>query len=68
MLCAQVASNQSKSGALVVFIKDIEKAMVGNSEVLKSKLESLPQNVVVIGSHTQVDGRKEKVLLIIVLC
>ncbi|KAJ1435686.1 SMAD/FHA domain superfamily [Sesbania bispinosa] len=56
----EVASNQSKSDALVLFIKDIEKAMVGNSEVLKSKFESLPQNVVVIGSHTQLDSRKEK--------
>ncbi|XP_027364490.1 uncharacterized protein LOC113871597 isoform X1 [Abrus precatorius] len=56
----EVVSNQSKSGALVLFIKDIEKAMVGNSENLKSKFESLPQNVVVIGSHTQLDNRKEK--------
>lgn len=46
----------------MLFLKDIEKAMVGNTEVLKSKLEGLPQNVVVIGSHTQPDNRKEKVL------
>lgn len=51
----------SKSGSLVLFIKDIEKAIVGNSEVLKSKFESLPQNVVVIGSYIQQDNRKEKV-------
>ncbi|XP_028771103.1 uncharacterized protein LOC114728373 isoform X2 [Neltuma alba] len=56
----EVVSNQSKSGSLVLFMKDIEKAMVGNTEVLKSKLESLQQNVVVIGSHTQPDNRKEK--------
>ncbi|XP_057422659.1 uncharacterized protein LOC130716674 isoform X2 [Lotus japonicus] len=56
----EVASNQSKNGSLVLFIKDIEKAVVGNSEVLKSKLESLPKNVVVIGSHSQLDSRKEK--------
>ncbi|KAJ7972950.1 AAA-type ATPase family protein [Quillaja saponaria] len=59
----EVASNQSKSGALVLFLKDIEKTMVGSSDVytvLKNKLESLPQNVVVIGSHTQMDNRKEK--------
>ena len=36
--------------------------MVGNSDVLKSKFEILPQNVVVIGSHAQLDNRKEKVL------
>ena len=46
----------------MLFVKDIEKAIVGNSEILKSKFESLPQNVVVIGSHTQMDSRKEKVL------
>ncbi|CAL0300545.1 unnamed protein product [Lupinus luteus] len=56
----EVICNQSKSGALVFFIKDIEKSMVGNSEILKSKFENLPQNVVVIGSHTQLDNRKEK--------
>lgn len=46
----------------MLFIKDIEKSVVGNSEVLKSKLESLPPNVVVIGSHIHPDNRKEKVL------
>nr|KYP74210.1 ATPase family AAA domain-containing protein 1 [Cajanus cajan] len=56
----EVTSNQSKSGPLVLFIKDIEKAMVGNYEVLKNKFESLPPNVVVIGSHTLLDNRKEK--------
>lgn len=38
--------------------------MVGSSDsytVLKSKLENLPENVVLIGSHTQMDSRKEKV-------
>jgi hypothetical protein len=44
-----------------LFIKDIEKAMVGNTDVLKSKFEALPQNIVVIGSNTQLDSRKEKV-------
>lgn len=60
----QVASNESKSLPLILFVKEIEKAMVGNSDaytVLKSKLENLPENVVVIGSHTQLDNRKEKV-------
>lgn len=62
LLCTQVALEQSKLGALILFLKDIEKAMSGNFEVLKSKFESLPQNVVVIGSHTQLDSRKDKVL------
>ena len=38
--------------------------MAGNPEAyaaLKSKLENLPENVVVIASHTQMDNRKEKV-------
>ncbi|XP_050363356.1 uncharacterized protein LOC126782190 [Argentina anserina] len=55
----EVASNESKSMPLILFIKDVEKAMVGNSDA-KSKLESLPENVVIIGSHTQLDNRKEK--------
>ncbi|MBA0617572.1 hypothetical protein Godav_027007 [Gossypium davidsonii] len=37
--------------------------MAGNTDVyssLKSKVENLPANVVIIGSHTQMDNRKEK--------
>ncbi|ESW15837.1 hypothetical protein PHAVU_007G106400 [Phaseolus vulgaris] len=56
----EVTSNQIKSGPLLLFIKDIEKTLVGNYEVLKNKFESLPPNVVVIGSHTMLDNRKEK--------
>lgn len=66
-MCTQVAANQCKTGALVLFIKDIEKAMVGNNDVLKSKFETLPQNIVVIGSNTQLDSRKEKVPFITAL-
>lgn len=38
--------------------------MAGNPEAyaaLRSKLENLPENVVVIASHAQMDNRKEKV-------
>ncbi|PON96572.1 Spastin [Trema orientale] len=59
----EVASNESRNIPLILFVKDIEKAMVGNSDaytILKNKLENLPENVVVIGSHTQLDSRKEK--------
>ncbi|KAK7392329.1 hypothetical protein VNO78_20763 [Psophocarpus tetragonolobus] len=56
----EVTNNQSKSGPLVLFIKEIEKAMVGSYDILKSKFENLPPNVVVIGSHTLLDNRKEK--------
>lgn len=46
-------------------MKDAEKSIVGNGDPysFKSKLEKLPDNVVVIGSHTQSDSRKEKVII-----
>ncbi|XP_059659545.1 uncharacterized protein LOC132306240 [Cornus florida] len=59
----EVASNESKSTPLILFVKDLEKSLVGNSEAyaaFKSKLENLMGNVVVIASHTQTDNRKEK--------
>ncbi|OWM77989.1 hypothetical protein CDL15_Pgr018558 [Punica granatum] len=59
----EVALNASKSCPLILFVKDMEKTIVGNQDVshaLRSKLENLPENVVVIGSHTQMDSRKEK--------
>lgn len=55
---------ESKTSPLILLLKDVEKSMVGNSEAcaaFKAKLESLPENVVVIASHTQSDSRKEKV-------
>lgn len=64
ILAMQVVSNESKSSPLILFVKDIEKAMVGHSDaysILKGRLENLPGNVVVIGSHTHMDSRKEKV-------
>ncbi|KAL0389623.1 UNVERIFIED_CONTAM: ATPase family AAA domain-containing protein 1 [Sesamum calycinum] len=59
----EVASEESKSAPLILFLKDIEKCLVGNPEAyaaFKIKLETLPENVVVIASHTQTDSRKEK--------
>ncbi|KAL8548620.1 hypothetical protein ACS0TY_007781 [Phlomoides rotata] len=59
----EVASTESKRSPLVLFLKDIEKSMVGNPEAyaaFKVKLETLPENIVVIASHTQSDSRKEK--------
>ena len=56
--------NESKSSPLILLVKDIEKSMAGNTDAytsLKSKVKNLPVNVVVIGSHTQMDNRKEKV-------
>lgn len=45
-------------------MKDAERTIARNSEsffLFKNKLEKLPDNVVIIGSHTQVSNRKEKV-------
>ncbi|XAR58451.1 Adenosinetriphosphatase [Bertholletia excelsa] len=56
----EVASNESEKGSLIIFLKDIEKSIAGNSEPCKSRLDNLPDNLVVIASHTQVDNRKEK--------
>ncbi|KAL8160686.1 hypothetical protein V2J09_002223 [Rumex salicifolius] len=59
----EVAKSESKNGPLILFLKDIEKSMIGNSDAysaLKSKFENLPENLVVVASHTQMDSRKEK--------
>lgn len=56
--------NASKSCPLVIFVKDVEKAVVASQDavqVFRGKLENLPANVVIIGSHIQMDSRKEKV-------
>ncbi|KAL9168499.1 hypothetical protein ABFS82_04G019300 [Erythranthe guttata] len=59
----EVVSAESKVGPLILFLKDIEKSLSGNTEAytsLKVKLDSLSENIVVIASHTQTDSRKEK--------
>ncbi|KAI3454998.1 hypothetical protein Pfo_011661 [Paulownia fortunei] len=55
--------DESRDSPFILFMKDAEKSMAGNSEsyaIFKNKLEKLPDNVVIIGSHTQTDNRKEK--------
>ncbi|KAF5732210.1 hypothetical protein HS088_TW18G00901 [Tripterygium wilfordii] len=55
--------SESRSSPFILFMKDADKCIVGNSDsysTFKSKVEKLPDNVVVIGSHTQSDNRKEK--------
>lgn len=62
----QAVISESRKSPFILFMKDAEKSMVGNSEsytTFKSKLEKLPDNIVVIGSHTHADNRKEKVSL-----
>ncbi|AQK48456.1 AAA-type ATPase family protein, partial [Zea mays] len=59
----EVISEENKSGPLIVLLKDVEKSFTGVTESLsslRSKLESLPPGVLIIGSHTQMDSRKEK--------
>ncbi|XP_028096007.1 uncharacterized protein LOC114295902 isoform X2 [Camellia sinensis] len=59
----EVALSESKNSPLIIFLKDIEKSITGNPEAyaaLKSKLDNIPENVVVIASHSQMDSRKEK--------
>lgn len=63
----QAVSNESRNSPFILFMKEAEKSIVGNSEsytTFKSRLEKLPDNTVIIGSHTQADNRKEKVLMV----
>ncbi|XP_073015316.1 uncharacterized protein [Primulina eburnea] len=55
--------DESRASPFILFMKDAEKVMAGNSgsyTLFKNKLERLPDNVVIIGSHIQTDSRKEK--------
>ncbi|KVH98985.1 hypothetical protein Ccrd_022782 [Cynara cardunculus var. scolymus] len=59
----EVVSSESRNLPFILFMKDAEKSIVGSSEsysTFKTRLEKLPDNVVVIGSHTHTDNRKEK--------
>lgn len=62
----QAVYSESRDSPFILFMKDAEKSIAGNQEsysTFKSRLEKLPDNVVIIGSHTHTDNRKEKVLL-----
>ncbi|KAJ6672255.1 AAA ATPASE putative [Salix viminalis] len=59
----EAVHSESRNSPFILYMKDAEKSVVGNSDsysTFKSRLEKLPDNVVVIGSHTQNDNRKEK--------
>lgn len=59
----EVVAAENKKGPCILFVKDVEKAVIGNFEyhaAFKSKLEKLDGGIVVIGSHTLSDNRKEK--------
>ncbi|OIV98173.1 hypothetical protein TanjilG_18288 [Lupinus angustifolius] len=57
-----IVFSESRSAPLILFMKDAEKSIIGNGDPysFKSKLGKLPDNVVVIGSHTNNDSQKEK--------
>ncbi|XP_061342256.1 uncharacterized protein LOC133288491 isoform X2 [Gastrolobium bilobum] len=61
-LLFEVVFSESRSSPFILFMKDAEKSIVGNGDPVsfKSRLEKLPDSVVVIGSHTHTDSRKEK--------
>ncbi|XP_074268543.1 uncharacterized protein LOC141591935 isoform X2 [Silene latifolia] len=59
----EVAKGECRNGPVILLLKDMEKCMGSNPEAyyeLKSKFDNLPDNLVVIASHTQADSRKEK--------
>ncbi|MCL7050591.1 hypothetical protein MKW94_020030, partial [Papaver nudicaule] len=59
----EIVCSESKSAGLILFLKEIEKSLSAHSEAyttLKHKLGNLPDNVIVIGSHTQMDNIMQK--------
>ncbi|XP_019198582.1 PREDICTED: uncharacterized protein LOC109192410 isoform X2 [Ipomoea nil] len=58
----EVVYDESRNSPFILFMKDAEKSMAGNSDfsTFKSRLEKLPDNVIIIGSHAHTDTRKEK--------
>ncbi|XWS51395.1 hypothetical protein CRYUN_Cryun12cG0172700 [Craigia yunnanensis] len=59
----EVVYSESRTSPFILFMKDAEKSLAGNTDsysTFKSRLEKLPDNVIVIGSHTHIDNRKEK--------
>ncbi|XP_022738970.1 uncharacterized protein LOC111291460 isoform X4 [Durio zibethinus] len=55
--------SESRTSPFILFMKDAEKSLAGNTDsysTFKSRLEQLPDNVIVICSHTHTDNRKEK--------
>ncbi|XP_010473425.1 PREDICTED: uncharacterized protein LOC104752866 [Camelina sativa] len=59
----EVVHDESGTCPVILFLKDAEKFVVGNSDfcsAFKSKLEDIPDNVIVIDSQTHSGNRKEK--------
>ncbi|MBA0773128.1 hypothetical protein Gotri_008427, partial [Gossypium trilobum] len=59
----EVVYSESRTSPFILFTKDAEKSLVGNTDTystFKSRLAKLPHNVIVIGSHTHSDNHKDK--------
>uniref|UniRef100_A0A1J3JDT6 ATPase family AAA domain-containing protein 1-A n=1 Tax=Noccaea caerulescens TaxID=107243 RepID=A0A1J3JDT6_NOCCA len=59
----EVVHAESRTSPFILFLKDAEKFVVGNSNSYaapKTRLEHLPENVVVVGSQTHSNNHKEK--------
>ncbi|XP_021898049.1 uncharacterized protein LOC110814778, partial [Carica papaya] len=56
----EVVYTESRSSPFILFLKDAEKSIIDSQSTFKSRLDKLPDNIVVIGSHTHIDNRKEK--------
>ena len=66
----QVVATENKKGPFILFVKEVEKSIIGNFEyhaAFKAKLEKLEGGTVVIGSHTLSDNRKEKACSLLIL-
>ncbi|PHT29377.1 hypothetical protein CQW23_31028 [Capsicum baccatum] len=61
----EVVSRESQNSPVILFMKDAEKTMAGNSvsySMYKSPPEKIQDNIVIIGSHTHTDDHKEEVV------
>ncbi|XP_027773572.1 peroxisome biosynthesis protein PAS1-like [Solanum pennellii] len=59
----EVVFNESRKSPFILFMKDADKVMAGNSKLsstFRSRLEKLPDNVITIGSHAHTDNHKDK--------
>ncbi|PHU16001.1 hypothetical protein BC332_17206 [Capsicum chinense] len=59
----EVVIRESRNSPVILFMKDAEKTMAGNSvsySMYKSWLEKIPDNIVIIGSHIHSDDHKEE--------
>ncbi|CAH9135866.1 unnamed protein product [Cuscuta epithymum] len=58
----EVVFDESRNSPFILFIKDAENTIAGLADLstLKTRIERLPDNVVVIGSHAHTDTKKEK--------